>query len=183
MNVAYPDQVAPAGHASWFPLLPTPYLYQGTIYTYVMGNVNNKVGGDFSIKDPMVVTGNATLYIGGNFTMSGSIYIAPGASLKIYVAGSTTSISGGGIINGNGNAANLSYYGLPGNTGISYAGGGDFIGTINAPEADFKLTGGASVYGAVIVNSYTSKSSKAGLHYDEALASLGLLKLVSYREL
>jgi len=181
MNVSYPDNTAPSGYSSWLPAAPG--LYKGALYAYALGSAGYKFGGNFSLKGDMIVTGDASLYIGGDFTVSGSITIAPGATLKIYVAGGTTTISGGGIVNSTGTAASLSYYGLPGNTTIGYSGGSDFIGTINAPEADFKLTGGSSVVGAVILNSYTSKSSKAAFHYDEALAGVGPLKLVAYKEL
>jgi len=57
------------------------------------------------------------------------------------------------------------------------------LGTINAPEADFKLTGGANMTGAAIVNTYTSKSSNVGFHYDEGIVKQGPLKVCDYREL
>jgi len=134
--------------------------------------------------DTLVVTGTASLYVSGNFKMnSGLIYIAPGGSLSLYVAGGTATFSGGGVLNNTGLAANFSYYGLPGNTSIKYAGSSAYIGTINAPEADMTLTGGANFYGAVIVNSFNSKSAGAGLHYDEALSGTSMLKVLAYREL
>ena len=128
--------------------------------------------------------GTTVSYITGDFTLnSGSfIYIAPGASFTVYVAGNTK-VNGNGIINGTGKASNFSYIGLPTNTSINYAGSADFIGTINAPEADVQITGGANMIGAAIVNTYTSKSSNVGFHFDESLINIGPLKLVSYREL
>jgi hypothetical protein len=131
----------------------------------------------------MLVTGNSSLYIGGDFSISGTLYIAPGATLNIYMAGRNTTMTGGGIVNGSGTAASLSYYGMTNNTSIKYSGGADFMGTINAPEADVTISGGANVFGAAIVNTFTSRSAGAGFHYDESLATPGLLKLASYREL
>ena len=193
MNATYPDQSAPSGSSSWLPLNSTVYLYVDpttlavTTYDYQMGNVNRTYNGDFTMgsHDTMVVTGNATLYITGSFRLqSGSyIYIAPGASLTVYVKGSTTRVTGQGIINATGKASNFTYIGLPTNTSIQYAGGADFIGTINAPEADMSLTGGANMVGAAIVNTYTSKSSGVGFHFDESIVKQGPLKMCDYKEL
>jgi hypothetical protein len=187
MNGYFPDQSAPSGSSSWFSLSPGLFIYGVTIYDYSMGNVNRKVSGNFTMgsHDNMVVTGNAALYINGDFSIGAGayIYIAPGASLTVYVAGATTKMAGGGVINGTGKASSFTYIGLPGNTSIEYSGNSDFIGTINAPSADVKLTGGANFMGAAIVNTYTSKSSNVGFHFDESLINIGPLKLVSYREL
>ena len=187
MNATYPDQSAPAGSSSWTSLSLTAYLYGLTLYDYMIANQNRIYSGDFRMgsHDNMVIVGNATLYITGNFTLqSGSyIYIAPGASLTIYVGGSTTKVNGQGIINGTGQAANFSYIGLPNNTTITYAGSADFIGTVNAPEADMTITGGASMVGAAILNTFTSKSSNAGFHYDEGIIKQGPLKMCDYKEL
>jgi hypothetical protein len=189
MNVTYSDPTAPAGSGLWVAPLSGNYPYGGTNYTYQLGNVNNTYTGSFSMSGgaTMVVTGNATLYVTDGFSMTGNsyIYIAPGGSLQLYVGGATTSISGGGILNGTGVSANFSYYGLAGNTTVKYSGNSAFIGTINAPEADFTYSGGSDIYGAAIVNSFTSKSSGAGFHYDETLgagANVGAPKLYSYRE-
>ena len=132
----------------------------------------------------MVVTGNATFVVTGNFSMSGHsfIYIAPNASLQLIVGGSTTTLSGGGVVNGTGIAANFSYIGLPSNTSVSYSGGSTFIGTVNAPEADFSISGGSDFTGAAIVKSFND-SGGSNVHYDEALAGNGLLVMTSYTEL
>jgi len=123
--------------------------------------------------------------VDGDLTVSGSgfIYIAPGGSLKVYVENSSKSvISGGGVANGTGLAANFSYIGLPTNTQLTYSGSAAFIGTVNAPEAAFTVSGSAGMSGAAIVNTFTS-SGGASVHYDEGLAGLSLLKLLAYREL
>jgi len=188
MNVSFPDPTPPPGWSSWTPLAPASgaaATVNGTNYTYVVtGQMTAGAGFSLGSGATMVIVGNASLYVNGDFSVNSgsSIYIAPGASLKLYVDGNTT-MSGGGVLNATGLPANFSYYGMTNNTTIKYTGGADFIGTIDAPEANFSISGGASVYGAAIVNSYTSQSSGSGLHFDEGLIIYGMLKLTSYREL
>jgi hypothetical protein len=176
-NASYPDQYPPTGYQGW---TPPP---AGATNDYILNDGNFSFASGLSLKGSMLVQGTCNLYIGGNFTVTGTIYIAPGGKLNLYMDGPTTSMSGGGVVNASGYPSSFSYYGTTNNTSISYSGGADFTGTINAPEADVKLTGGASVYGAMIVNTYTSRSAGAGLHYDESLGGAGILKMVSYREL
>ncbi len=132
---------------------------------------------------PMIVTGNCTLWVTGNFAVLGSgyVYIAPGASLNLYVAG-MASISGGGVVNGTGSPANFSYFGLSSNTVLNYNGSADFVGTINAPQANFTIGGSVSVYGAIICNTFNSGGG-ASVHYDQALNGGGKFMVNSWREL
>jgi hypothetical protein len=191
MNVSYPD-VQPPDTTGWSALTSVSTNYSGPLTNfasvkYTLGNGNYIYAGDFSINsgDVMVINGTASLYVSGKFSMNGgtTIYIAPGAKLSLWVNGSTTTFTGNGVINDSGLAANLSYYGTTNNTTIKYSGQSTFVATLYAPEADFTLSGGASFIGAVIINSYTSKSSGAAMHYDESLAGPGQLKLLAYREL
>ncbi len=175
MNVAYPSNAAPAGSSSWLAPTSGTYAYNGTNYTYALGNVSNTIAGfTMSGQQSMVVTGNATLYVSGDVAISGQayIYLAPGASLQLYVAGSSTALSGGGVVNGTGMAASFSYYGLSGNTRVDYSGNSGFIGTIDAPQAAFTVSGTAAMCGAAIVQSFTD-SGGAAIHYDQGLGSSG----------
>ena len=140
-----------------------------------------------STNRPMVVTGHATLWVTGDFTVSGGgyVYIAPGASLNLYVGG-RANMSGGGVVNGSGPdgtglPANFSYFGLSSNSLMQYSGLADLIGTINAPQAAVKITGGASLYGAIICNSFNSNGT-SGVHYDQTLAGGGIFLVTSWRE-
>ncbi len=192
MNVTYPDQAAPAGSGGWavpstgFPVAGAGFIDPLTLthYDYKLDTVSNTVYGDLSLGGGMWITGNATLYIAGALKMTSSganITIAPGASLKLYVNGTAT-FAGNDVVNSTGLAANFAFYGLTNCTSIKYTGSSDFIGTVNAPQADFTLTGGANYYGAAIVNSYISKSAGSGFHFDEALAYRGTFKMLSYSE-
>jgi hypothetical protein len=144
-----------------------------------------------SASSPLIIAGNVTLWVQDNFIINntGYVYIDPqNASLKLYVGGdpngtlATASISGGGIVNGTGVPANFVYYGLPSNTTLNYNGTADFVGTINAPQANFSLSGSGSVYGAIICNSLTS-SGTSNIHYDHALVGNGLFLVTSWKEL
>jgi hypothetical protein len=157
----------------------------------------------------MFVNGNAVLSVGGNIDLgwnsyiyiapgarlqlyggtgiriggSSYIYIAPGAHLQLYGGGASTTLSGVGVINGTGNAANFSYYGLTNNTTLSYSGSSAFIGTVYAPEASFTFSGAGGMCGAAVVHSYTSSGS-SNFHYDRALSgSSGHTVHFSYTEL
>src|SRR5204863_2256864 len=129
----------------------------------------------FSTSDdtkPMFVTGKATLYVTGKVTVSGSGYIKlfPLASLTLIVGGDKTDISGGGVVNDAEQPANFTYIGLPTNTTIKYAGKAAFFGTINAPQADFSISGNGGAFGAAIVNTFSS-SGGSTFHYDECLGA------------
>ena len=115
-----------------------------------------------------VAGGLAQLYVTSNFTTSadGFVYIAPGASLVVYVGGSFT--MGEGFIN-SGNATNLVCYGLPTSTNSSYTGSTPFRGIVYAPQAHFLYNGSNGMSGAVVVSSFTLSGTN-GLHFDENVA-------------
>lgn len=157
MNVAYPSNSPPTG------TFTTPSQYTNvTTGTYQLSS--------YSSSGDMIINGNVTMYVSGSFTIKGNdtIQIKPGASLKIIVGGSV-SMAGGGVLNGTGLAANFSIVGLNSCTSITYSGTAQFIGTINAPQADFSLKGTTDAYGAVIANS-ASMNGNTAFHYDESLA-------------
>ena len=166
--------------------------------TQIQGTTNTLTTGSYQMPSfvsndatrPMIINGDVTLWVTANFIVNGSgyVYISPGSSLKLYVgvadptANSTTSISGQGVVNGTGLAVNFSYYGLPSNKTLNYSGSADFIGTVNAPQAHFTLSGNASVYGAIICDSFNS-TGNSSVHYDRALAGGGLITVIGWREL
>jgi hypothetical protein len=139
------------------------------------------ISGDKSA--PMIVSGNTTLYVDSNFIVTGDgyVYIDPKATLTLYVGG-TTSISGGGVVNASGDPNHFSYLGLPGNNVLKYNGAADFVGKINAPQADVNISGNSSLFGAVICKSFTSSGS-GSIHYDRALKGSALWTVTSWREL
>ena len=125
---------------------------------------------------------SGTVYVAGDVTLlvtdsvnigSGdSIYLAPGATLKLYVSAPSTTIGGSGIVNNDGYAKSFQYFGLPTNTSIDYKGNSGFTGVINAPQADLKIGGGGTTpydfVGSCVVNSLYM-NGHFHIHYDETL--------------
>ena len=183
MNVDFQDNSAPQGAFASVTATPgggsniTYLTYSSSTYIY---KTDSLVSNDKT--KPVIVTGNATLWVQNNLSVSGSgyIYIAPGASLTLYVGG-TASISGGGIVNATGLPQNFTYLGLPSNKVLNYSGAANFIGTINAPRADFAISGGSSVYGAVICNSFSSTGGSS-VHYDQSVRGGGIFLITSWVE-
>lgn len=181
MNVAFPSNAPPSG-GPW--LAPVLTSIGGSNITYLATGTNEM--SSFTSSDstkPMIVTGNATLWVTGAFTVQGSGYveIMPGASLTLYVGG-TTVVSGAGVVNGTGLASNFTFIGLSSDTSITYSGSAALVGTINAPQADVTISGSAGAYGAAIAKTVTITGG-AGFHYDQALAGGHGLVVTSWTEL
>jgi hypothetical protein len=176
MNVSFPDVSPPFSGGA---MTPGSGNTGGTNYTYLLGSGNYQMSSlSMSGNSKMGVAGDAVLYVTGNVSVTGNafIYIKPGASLKLYVSGSTASLAGGGVINANANALSFQYLGLPSNTSLSFSGNAQFTGTIYAPNADFTLGGGGNnTYD--FVGASISKTVKMNghfnFHYDEALGKNG----------
>lgn len=119
------------------------------------------------------VTGAVTLYVKGKLSTSGtgSINIAPGGSLTVYVAGDSASFTGTGVVNQTQNPANFTFYGMPMNTYVGIK-SPSFIGTVYSPNAELEMGTGGSNYtmigGAVSLN--IQLNGDWHFHYDESLA-------------
>jgi len=151
--------------------LPADGSFAGQNYTFVLGSGNYELPAvQLSGADAMAVTGNAVLYVTGDFATSGNgfVYIAPGASLQIFVAGSLT-VSGRGIINDSQRAANCFIFGLPTCTRMTLSGTSTLYGVVDAPEAAVTFSGTADACGAFMADTIILSGS-AGIHYDESLA-------------
>jgi len=172
MNVSFPSNSPPTGG---------PY-FSPAQYTNITSGTY-QITGAFSSSGNITISGNVVLYVTSDFTLKGNdvITIKPGASFKI-IAGGNVSLGGGGLINNSGYAANFSVYGLNSCTSISYSGTGQFIGTVNAPQADFSIKGTSDVYGAIVAKSALMNGNTA-LHYDEALGYQDGYLATSWREL
>ncbi len=186
-NVQFNDVTAPFSWGSG----ATPvggWGADGTNYNWVIGPGNNQLASvNISVGKKMLVTGDATLYVSGDFYTSGTtstagyVYLAPGASLKLYIGGNG-SVSGTGIINGSGYAKNFSVFGLPTCTALSYNGSSEFIGTVYAPSADFRFSGSAGGFGSFTANTVTV-SGGAHIAYDKGLNAGGRYVAKSWNEI
>jgi len=176
-NFDFGDVTLPGGNWGVSPLA-NPQTINGVAYQYVFsGNADYTLSGlsgniyvDSNAHVRLQITGNASpsiIRVASNGTNSGS--------LVIYMSGASFTLSSAALVDG-GVAANLSYYGLPSNTSISLNGNASFVGTIYAPNADFKMGGGGSgVYdfvGACIVKS-AAMNGHFKFHYDENLVNVG----------
>ncbi len=166
-NLSIPDP-PPVPSAAWFGL-PTE-----TNSTYVLdgggaGQTNYyELPSGFSLSSHnsiLFTNGTVVLYSPGSFQMSGQsqLIVAANASLVCWLNG-TTSLTGGGTVNNAGYAADVTFYGTPNCSSISYSGGSSFIGTIDAPEADVKDSGGQETIGSVVGSTFTDTGGGA-IHY------------------
>lgn len=163
-NVSFPDVKEPFTSAG----TPGSGTVDGTNYNYIMGTGKYMAAG---LDGDVLVTGQAVLYVTGNinFGTSGSLYIRPGASLKLYMAGSSALFNA--ILNQSATANSFHYYGLPSNTSITVKPAADLVAAIYAPNADVILNGTGEIFGSVVARSAMLNGSSA-VHYDEALLPL-----------
>lgn len=175
MNVDFVDITLPFNNGNY----PTSGTVDGVNYEYVMGDGNFELSGfSLSGQKKIAITGNATLLVTDDISMAGqaALEIKPGASLTLYMTGTSARFAGQGIVNETGNALNFSYYGMPSNTELKMSGNAGFVGTIYAPDAAFTLGGGGNDTSDFIGASVTDSVKMNGhfnFHYDENLGREG----------
>jgi hypothetical protein len=172
MNVSFPDISLP--YSGGF----TPGNTSG--YQYAISS-----SGDYhitSLTGSLLVRSNvqARLIVDSDISLTGQdkIVIEPGATLNMYMAGTTTKIGGNGVMNLAGNSTNFFYWGTPANTSVTINGNGAFTGVIYAPNASFTMNGGGSsslddMTGASVTKS-VQMNGNFNFHYDENLGRLDL---------
>ena len=173
MNVEFPDVEVPFS-AGWS-VLPVAGGY--TVGALGSGNyeMHSLIMGGTS---KMVITNDVVLYVKGGIHISGGacIEILPGASLQLYMGGSSAIIGGNGIMNHNSSALSFSYWGLNSNTSVSMSGNASFTGTLYAPNAMMTLGGGGSStydFAGAVVAKQVKMNGHYQFHYDEALGNFG----------
>jgi hypothetical protein len=177
MNVDFKEATIPYT-VGMLPMGGNYPIIGGTFYDYKLGNGNFMINELNMNNQNLIVTGNATLVVNNSFNMAGSssITIAPGGTLKLYIACNNASIGGNGIINNAGYATNCIIYGTPNCQSITVGGNGTFIGALYAPQAALTLQGGGSAFedfmGAAVVKS-AQINGHFKFHYDEALRFRG----------
>lgn len=140
-------------------------------YNFAAGAAIALVGSStLTVSDKVVLylqnhAATTAISIGGTAQMS----ITSDGNLTIYTDGNI-SAGGNGVTNDNANAASCLIYGT--NTGsgqtITMTGNATTVAAINAPNADFSITGNAEVWGSVIARNITLDGN-AAFRYDEAL--------------
>ena len=168
---ALPDVAAPYSSG-------LPPSNEGTTNYWFLGNAEYFFNGNISGKstNTISVIGHATIYVTGNFSFPGTIVIQPGANLKLYVGGAQTTF---GRIANSGTAFSFQYYGLPANTNVLWSGDNEFVGTIYAPQAAVRFSGGGlnpfHFSGACVATSVLINGS-VNVHFDENLKRRGPMR-------
>jgi len=178
MNVNFLDVPAP----SIVGLMPGSGNVSGTSYNYVLSNGPYQMS---SLSGSVAVTGtNVVLWVTGSVSFSGNsggIYVAPGASLQMYVgqtsgSGTSVSLAGKAGFNANGTPNQLQFYGLPSVTSFDLHGNSAINAVCYAPEADCTAGGGGNntqdYQGAGVFKSL-SFNGHYNFHYDEHLKIVG----------
>jgi hypothetical protein len=166
---ALPDVVPP--YLTGLPPMSVP----GTTNFWELGNAEYMFNGNINANSSssISVIGDASVAVTGSFNFSGTIDIAPGASLKLYVGGLQTRLN---QVNTTGQPTNFQYYGLPTNKTIAWGGNDEYVATIYAPQAVVKLGGGGNnIYdfsGACVAESITI-NGHFNVHFDENLKRIG----------
>lgn len=139
---------------------------------------------DFAAGAGISLTGNNTLTVADNVVLylqshaattavslggNAKIQVASGGNLTVYTDGNIA-IGGNGMANANANAASTLIYGTNAGSGqtITMTGNATTIAAINAPNADFSITGNGELWGSVIARNITLNGN-AAFRYDEAL--------------
>ncbi len=140
-------------------------------YSFAAGAAISMAG-----SNTLTVADNVVLYLQSHATttalsISGNakIQIAAAGKLTIYTDGNI-SAGGNGMANANANATSCLIYGTNNGSGqtISMNGNATTIAAINAPNADFSITGNGEVWGSIIARNVTLNGN-AAFRYDEAL--------------
>jgi len=187
-NIDFPDVVTPPNTGGWTVLAPTGYP--------LPANVVN-VGGTLTTFNYVFNTSGD--YVISSMLGSGTIYVAPGARVRlmmkagtttgvkvdgtgsnpgnliVYVATASFTIGGNGAIDG-GRSANLTYLGLPTCTSVNFNGNATFIGTLYAPDATVTLGGGGSQnidFSGSLIGKTIKINGHFSFHFDEDLLNNG----------
>jgi hypothetical protein len=173
-NFEAPEVVLP--DTSWIPATEVSENIDGESYRYVFRN-----NGDYVIASlASVYVSNAVVRLRITGDSSPRIIRVAGTgssagNLTIYMEGSRFTLSGQQIVDGF-LAKNLTYFGMPSNTQIDLSGNALYVGTVYAPSAELRLSGGGSTVidfmGAVVVKTAVM-NGHFNFHYDEALMTDG----------
>jgi hypothetical protein len=140
-------------------------------YSFAAGASINLSG-----NNELAVAANVVLYLQNHASTdaisisgNGKIGIAASGNLTIYTDGNI-SAGGNGMTNANANATSCLIYGTNTGSGQTFTlnGNATTIAAINAPNADFTITGNGEIWGSVVARNVTLNGN-AAFRYDEAL--------------
>ncbi len=195
----------PIGEPVWLSINPLPFSVTGgasLIASAIQGAALSRyrlstisLSGSQTLTLVGSPTGTPTyieLYVTGDISVAGTsqIILGPGVKAKIYFSGNVD-IAGKGVLNPANQPSDLLLYGVQ-PTGsvtphVNLGGNGEITAAVYAPGYDVTVNGGGSsghVFGSVVGKTVTM-TGVTNLHYDEALASSGIInnyKIVSWVE-
>jgi hypothetical protein len=127
-----------------------------------------------------VLTLSAGTYVFDDLALTGnaSLALASSGQTVVYLTGNVSpanalAIAGGTITNGSGIPGNLVFMCGPNVTSLALSGGASAAYAIYCPTADITISGGGSVFGAVVGKTVTDQGGST-IHYDKALASINV---------
>jgi hypothetical protein len=195
----------PVGAPSWLSINPEPATIMGSAVIaaspirgaptsrYMLNTIALSGSQTLTLAgDPAGTPTYVEIYVTGDISVSGQgeIVIEPGVNAKIYFAGNVD-VSGKGIINTNNQPGDLMLYGIQPSGDltphVSLSGNAQLSAAVYAPDHDVSVVGGGSsghVFGSIVGKTVTM-TGVTNLHYDEALASGGIInnyKIVSWFE-
>jgi len=153
-------------------------VYSTNTYDHVLYSGDYYYSGD--LDGSILIVGNARLVLPAGLDMSGNndtLKVAKGASLEMWVGGTSVTLSGNAGMNETGLAQNLIVYCADTVTSLNIAGNADFVGVLVAPNANVSLNGSGNpadptdFTGSLLANSITL-NGHFNFHYDEALKKL-----------
>ncbi len=131
----------------------------------------NSATGDLTVSGTLTLPAPGTYYFHTVKVQGGaSLAVASGGHVDIYIGGQLT-VSGGSMVNNSNLATNLTIWGCgTDTTNWTFSSGGtQAYLAIYAPNHNFTLSGGGSVYGSIFVEGALSDTGGSQIHYDEAL--------------
>jgi len=137
---------------------------------------------DLRVNPGKTMTLASGVYYFGDIDLKGTVELDPGASVQIYVVGDV-SLNAQADINTLGAPRDFMIFSV--GSSFTINGGAEVHATLYAPTTEFKLTGGADLYGAFL----TKEAQDAGgssFHYDRSLKDLklpGTIQKVAWQEL
>ncbi len=137
---------------------------------------------DLRISPGKTMSMSSGIYYLSEWDIKGTIELDPGASVQIYIIGDV-SMNAQAKINIAGSPKDFMIFGVGDNFTIN--GGAEVHAALYAPTTEFKITGGADLYGAFLTKD-AQDAGGSSFHYDRALKDLklpGSIEKVAWQEL
>lgn len=145
-------------------------------YTYNNGTKNLRVN------PGQTLTMQSGVYYFNDIDINGTIQLAAGAEVQVYLGGDAF-LQAQSRINVGNKPARFQVFSV--GDDFRVAGGAEFWGVLYAPETSFRLTGGADLYGSFIAN-VSDDVGGSSFHFDRSLKDLKrsrTLHKISWREI